>query len=106
MIRASTMAMMTRPTIPVILKSVSILSAFGEPPLSGENVSASAGTAATRSTASTAAATSRNLNRFERKAGATIRGPSRRPRFGAGEGRVPLLDERRDALAHVIRAEK
>src|SRR5215208_2839093 len=92
MISASTRNRITRPMIPVILKSVSMRSAFGDPPLSGENVSASAGTAAT----------SRKMNRFERKAGATIRVTPLGPR----EGSVPLLDEREHSFAHVISAEK
>src|SRR4051794_34420883 len=106
MISASTPIRITRPIAPVILKSVSILSAFGEPPLSGVNVSARAGTAATSSTRAVAAITSRKIERFERKAGATIRGTWRGPRLGAREGRVAFFDERQHALAHVISAKK
>src|SRR3954453_10229627 len=53
-------------------------------------------------TRTVAAAASRKMDLFERKAGATIRVT----RLGPSEGRIPLFDERGHALAHVTRAEK
>src|SRR4029078_8337332 len=65
----------------------------------------SAGAAASSTRAATAI-TSRKMERFERKAGATIRGTRRGPQSGPGEGSVSLFDERGHAFAHVISAEK
>src|SRR6476646_9107608 len=98
MMSPSTRKKMTRPRTPVILNRVSMRSAFGEPPFSGENVSASAGAAMASEVRAATAAANRLSVRFERKAGATIRGTGLGPR----EGRLPLLDESRHTLAHVI----
>src|SRR3954452_16177864 len=77
-------------------------SAFGEPPCSGVNVPASAGTAATSRIRAAARAARTIVFRFERKAGATIRGSW----SGPPEGRIALLDECGHAFGHVLSAEK
>src|SRR3954452_10766444 len=77
-------------------------SALGDPPLSGENVSASAGAATASEVRAAAAAANRLIVRVERKAGGTIRGR----RLGPCEGRIAFFDESGHAFAHVICAKK
>src|SRR5947208_16646652 len=109
MIRDSTRIRITRPIRPVMMKRVRIFTWFGEAPLSGVKVSASAGPAATSSARTATAAASRMRVLFERKAGRNYTETRERSTtYGLGprEGRVALLDEGADALADVICAEK
>src|SRR3954468_24733655 len=109
MIRDSTRIRITRPMRPVMMKRVLIFTWFGDAPLSGVRVSASAGPAVTSSARTATAAASRMRVLFERKAGRNYTEPRERRMayaLGPSEGRVALLDEGADAFTDVICAEK